>query len=94
MTGCRIGRVRFRSGGEVRILPAAAPLSEAQDDQVAMLTHALSQVRSGEWRSVAVVAINRDGSATPTRWSLADGDGMHLATMVSALQHDLMGARG
>lgn len=90
MTGCRIARVKDkRTGRCIEIIPQA---NKGSAQAVEMLQSALHQVRSGEWTSVALVAVATDG-ATPARWAIRERDGVTLVGMLEVLKSDIVGAR-
>ena len=60
----RIRSVKFKNGGEVRLLPAATTNNDHTDSDIAYL---LEQSRAGELAQVGLVAVKRDGSITYCR---------------------------
>lgn len=72
----------------------APELPERALSIVTMLIDTLAEVRAGEIRSIAVIAVMADeGASIATQWSLAPGD--KNALMIGAcdqLKHDLLAA--
>ena len=70
-----------------------APADENVASIIDVLLHQLALAREGKLRSVAVVAVSRDGAAIGTQWSCAPGDAASLIGKLTVLTHDLMAAR-
>lgn len=71
--GCRVGRVKLKSGAELRILegtPGGNP------EIVGKLLELLSRARRGEVVAIAMVVVNPKGTVA-TGWELADGPWYH-----------------
>lgn len=58
MTGCRISRVRFKTGADLTILP---PLNQAESAAIDILVRALELARTGAITSVAVIGFDENG---------------------------------
>lgn len=73
----RIGRIRLRSGAEIRVLPGG---SGGHADVNEVLQRFLGESRAGRLSAVAIVAVQPDGTVL-TGWKGADrGHHHHLAS--------------
>ena len=71
--GCRVGRVRLKSGGELRVLKTA---DGGNPEIVDKLLDLLMRARRGEVVAIAMVAVTPNGTVT-TGWEIADGPYYH-----------------
>ena len=71
---CRIGRVRFKSGAEMRVLDTPPPNGEPE--VVKMLLDLLVRARSGSVIAVAMVAVSPKGTVS-TGWCEGRGPNHH-----------------
>jgi hypothetical protein len=70
---CRIGRVRFKSGGEMRVLETRP---QGDPEVLEMLIDYLDRARRGELVALAVVSVNPDGTVA-TAWGGGEGAYYH-----------------
>lgn len=73
--GCRIGRIRFKSGAEMRVLDTPPP-AKGEPDVIKMLLDLLVRARSGNVVAVAMVSVNPKGTVT-TGWCEGRGPNHH-----------------
>jgi hypothetical protein len=70
---CRIGRVRFKSGGEMRVLETRP---QGDPEVLEMLIDYLDRARRGELVALAVVSVSPDGIVA-TGWGGGGGGYYH-----------------
>lgn len=72
-SGCRIGRVRLKSGGELRVFNGS---SGGDPDIVNKLLDLLTRARKGEVVAIAMVVVCPNGTVS-TGWETANGPYYH-----------------
>lgn len=71
--GCKIGRVKFKSGGEMRLLDCP---TVGEPDVIEMLVDLLRDARKGAVVSFGFVVVCEDGSVE-TGWAYGDAETYH-----------------
>jgi hypothetical protein len=71
--GCRVGRVRLKSGGELRVFDGS---SGGNPEIVDKLLELLTRARKGEVVAIAMVVVSPNGTVS-TGWEIANGPYYH-----------------
>lgn len=71
--GCRVSRVRLKSGGELRVFNGS---SGGSPEVVDKLLDLLTRARKGEVVALAVAVVNPNGTVS-TGWEIANGPYYH-----------------